>query len=55
LNPSTYIRRVNGKWRLRRDVSIIGVPRVVLSLKGSGFYKEFIFSTTNPEEVMKNY
>ncbi len=43
--------RVNGKWR---DVyNVLGYPRVVLSLKSTGFYKEFVFSTKNPEEVMK--
>jgi hypothetical protein len=25
----------------------------VLSLKNSGFFKEFVFSTKNPEEVIK--
>jgi len=45
------IGRVKGKWR---DVyNVIGYPRVVLSLKNSGFFKEFVFSTKNPEEVMK--
>jgi len=45
------IARVNGKWR---DVyNVIGYPRVVLSLKNSGFFKEFVFSTKNPEEVIK--
>lgn len=41
---------VNGKWRLVYNV--IGGPRIVLSLK-KGAFKEFVFSTKNPEEVMK--
>lgn len=42
--------RVNGKWR---DVyNVIGYPRIVLSLKDGKFFKEFVFSTKNPEEVM---
>ncbi len=44
------IGRVKGKWRLVYNV--IGGPRVVLSLK-SGWFKEFVFSTKNPEQVMK--
>jgi hypothetical protein len=43
------IGRVKGKWRLVYNV--IGAPRIVLSLK-SGWYKEFVFSTQNPDEVM---
>jgi len=44
------IARVKGKWRLVYNV--IGSPRIVLSLK-RGRFKEFVFSTGNPEEVMK--
>jgi hypothetical protein len=43
------IGRVEGKWRLVYNV--IGAPRVVLSLK-SGWFREFVFSTKNPEAVM---
>jgi len=43
------IGRVKGKWRLVYNV--IGGHRVVLSLK-KGRFKEFVFSTKNPEEVM---
>ena len=43
------IGRVKGKWRLVYNV--IGGPRAVLSLK-KGRFKEFVFSTKNPEEVM---
>lgn len=43
------IGRVKGKWRLVYNV--IGWPRAVLSLK-KGRFKEFVFSTKNPEEVM---
>jgi hypothetical protein len=44
------IGRVKGKWRLVYNV--IGGPRVVLALK-RGRFNEFVFSTRNPEEVMK--
>ena len=44
------ISRVKGKWRLVYNV--MGGPRVVLSLKKDRF-KEFVFSTKNPEEVME--
>jgi hypothetical protein len=44
------IGRVKGKWRLVYNV--IGGPRVVLALK-RGWFGEFVFSTKNPEEVMK--
>jgi len=43
------IGRVQGRWRLVYNV--IGAPRVVLSLK-KGKFKEFVFSTEKPEEVM---
>jgi hypothetical protein len=43
------IGRVEAKWRLVYNV--IGAPRVVLSLK-SGWFREFVFSTKNPEAVM---
>lgn len=42
--------RVNGKWRLVYNV--IGGPRIVLSLK-KGRFREFVFSTKNPEELMR--
>lgn len=41
--------RVKGKWRL--VYNIIGSPRVVISLK-KGRFKEFVFSTKNPEKVI---
>jgi hypothetical protein len=44
------IAKIKGKWRLVYNV--IGSPRIVLSLKRSRF-KEFVFSTKNPEEVIK--
>ena len=44
------IAKVKGKWRLVYNV--IGGPRIVLSLK-RGRFKEFVFSTKNPEEVIK--
>ncbi|RZN40355.1 MAG: hypothetical protein EFT35_02970 [Methanophagales archaeon ANME-1-THS] len=44
------IGRVKGKWRLVYNV--IGGPRVVLSLK-RGRFGEFVFSTRNPDEVMR--
>ncbi|MBZ9569307.1 hypothetical protein KJA16_00100 [Patescibacteria group bacterium] len=43
------IGRVKGKCRLVYNV--IGAPRVVLSLK-KGKFKEFVFSTEKPKEVM---
>ena len=43
------VGRVEGNWRLVYNV--MGAPRVVLSLK-SGFFREFVFSTKNPEAVM---
>jgi len=43
------IGKVQGRWRLVYNV--IGAPRVVLSLK-KGRFKEFVFSTEKPEEVM---
>lgn len=43
------IGRVEGKWRLVYNV--IGCSRVVLSLK-SGRFREFVFSTKKPEEVI---
>jgi len=43
------IGRFKGKWRLVYNV--IGVPRVMLSLK-KGKFKEFVFSTEKPEEVI---
>jgi hypothetical protein len=44
------IAKVKGKWRLVYNV--IGGPRIVLSLN-KGKFKEFVFSTKNPEEVIK--
>ena len=44
------IARVKGKWRLVYNV--VGSPRIVLSLK-RGRFKEFVFSTENPEQVIK--
>lgn len=41
--------RVKGKWRIVYNV--IGGPRVVLQLK-RGWYREFVFSTKNPEAIM---
>jgi hypothetical protein len=32
--------------------NVVGGPRIVLSLK-RGRFKEFVFSTKNPEEVIK--
>ena len=43
------IGRVKGTWRLVYNV--IGGPRVVIALK-RGIFREFVFSTSNPEEVM---
>lgn len=43
------IGHVQGKWRLVYNV--IGGPRVVLTLK-RGMFREFVFSTSNPEAVM---
>jgi hypothetical protein len=44
------IAKVKGKWRLVYNV--VGGPRIVLSSK-RGRFKEFVFSTKNPEEVIK--
>lgn len=44
------IVRVKRKWRLVYNV--IGKPRVVLSLN-KGKFKEFVFSTSNPQRVIK--
>jgi hypothetical protein len=41
---------VRGKWRL--VYNIIGAPRVVLTLK-RGRFKEFVFSTRHPDEVVR--
>lgn len=43
------IGRIKGKWRLVYNV--IGGSRVVLSLK-KGRFREFVFSTKKPEEVI---
>ena len=42
--------KVKGKWRLVYNV--IGCPTVVLEL-GKGRFKEFVFSTKNPEMVLE--
>ena len=42
--------RVKGKWRL--VYNIVRSPRVVLSLR-EGRFREFVFSTKNPEQVVK--
>ena len=41
---------VKGKWRLIYNV--IAGPRVVLSLK-TGRFREFVFSTKNPDEILR--
>lgn len=43
------ISKVKGKWRLVYNV--IGRPRVVLQLN-QGWYREFVFSTQNPEVIL---
>jgi hypothetical protein len=44
------IGRVKGRWRLVYNV--IRCPRIVVELK-EGRFKEFVFSTKNPEEIME--
>ena len=44
------VANVNGQWRL--GYNVVGYPRVLLSLK-QGRFREFVFSTNNPEEVIK--
>lgn len=44
------IGRVKGRWRLVYNV--ISGPRVVLGLK-RGVFREFVFSTKNPDDVMR--
>jgi len=44
------IGRVKGNWRVIYNT--VGVPRVVIGL-GNRWYREFVFSTQNPEEVKK--
>ena len=44
------LSKVKGKWRLVYNV--IGYPRVLLSLN-QGKFREFVFSTKTPEEVIK--
>lgn len=44
------IGRVKGKWRLIYNT--VGDPRVVLVLRG-GWHKEFVFSTQNPQVIIK--
>ncbi len=41
---------VGGKWQL--VYNILGGPRIVLSLK-TGTFREFVFSTRNPEGVIQ--
>lgn len=43
------ISRINGKWR--KVYNTVGEPRVVLLLK-AGRFREFVFSTKNPEEII---
>lgn len=43
------ISRIEGKWVL--VYNLLKSPRIVLSLK-EGKYKEFVFSTKNPEEII---
>ncbi len=43
--------RVKGKWRL--VYNILGGPRVVLSLSKGKIFKEFVFSTNNPQKVIE--
>lgn len=44
------IARIKGKWKL--VYNIIGGPCVVIALR-MGTFREFVFSTQNPEQVMK--
>jgi hypothetical protein len=44
------IARIDGKWRLVYNLA--ASPRVVLLLK-SGSFREFVFSTENPDEVLR--
>jgi hypothetical protein len=44
------IGRVKGKWR--RVYNVIGCPGIVLELK-KGKFRELVFSTKNPEKLMK--
>jgi len=44
------IGRVKGKWRLIYNT--VGDPRVVVVLR-NGWYQEFVFSTRNPQEIIK--
>jgi hypothetical protein len=44
------ITREEGKWKL--VFSVVGGPRVVVSLR-KGRFKEIIFSTEHPQDVMK--
>lgn len=43
------VLKVKGKWRI--VYSVVGGPRVVLSVR-SGRFREVVFSTKNPEEVV---
>jgi len=44
------VGRVKGKWRLIYNT--VGDPRVVVVLR-NGWYQEFVFSTRNPQEIIK--
>ena len=44
------IARVRGKWRLVYNVA--GHPSILLGLR-SGRFREFVFSTDNPEQVLE--
>ncbi|MDX1534991.1 MAG: PH domain-containing protein [Thermoplasmata archaeon] len=44
------VLKVKGKWRI--VYSIVGGPRVVLSLR-SGRFREVVFSTKNPDQVVE--
>lgn len=44
------ITRVDGKWR--SVYNVVGGPRVVV-LVNEGWIREYVFSTSNPEETMK--
>jgi len=44
------VAKVRGKWRLA--YTVVGHSRVVLSLR-MGRFREFVFSTRNPQEVLR--
>ena len=45
------IDKIKGKWRL--EYTVIGGHRVVISLRKTRFFKEFVFSTKNSEQIIK--